>query len=70
MRLFTDRVLHILGGKAASPEVLRILRREDPNRDLTLDWHYWSGSEVQMLEVLELYKEKVNSYFHNFLEIK
>ena len=69
MRLFTDRVLHILG-KVASPEVLRILRREDPNRDLTLYWHYWSGSEVQMLEVLELYKEKVNRYFHNFVEIK
>ena len=46
--------------KSAVKEVLRILRQEDPDQTLNLYWHYWSGSPMEMMAVLETYGKKVN----------
>ena len=39
--------------------MLRILGQEDPDQTLNLYWHYWMGSPMEMMAVLETYKKKV-----------
>ena len=49
--------------KSAVKEILRILAQQDPNQQLAIYWHFWSGTWMEMLEVLEIYKKKVNTFY-------